>query len=229
MGRWGREMGDIRDHGQQEGYDNLRVLLANMTKGYREQLGRMLREKSLVYGDVLLSSGQKSNYYFDCKLTTLDPDGAYLTGHAFVEAFRQMSLDPSAIGGMTMGADPIVSATIVVSKLEKQPLPGFLIRKEHKEHGKRKRIEGFNVSGQDVVIIDEVCTTGKSIIEAIEAVKEEDGNVIGIISLLDREEGGSDQLRKQGYNYHSIFTARDLMSPGQSGASIEDREVSQDR
>jgi orotate phosphoribosyltransferase len=220
-------MANTREY-EQVADDNVRSLLADMTTGYRERLGRMLRERSLGYGDVLLSSGQKSNYYFDCKLTTLDPEGAYLTGHAVMEGLKEMGLQPEAIGGMTMGADPIVSATIVVSSLEKKSLPGFLIRKEPKEHGKRKQIEGFNVSGREVVIIDEVCTTGKSIFEAIDAVIEEKGHVIGIISLLDREEGGSIELRKRNYNYHSIFTARQLMDEDKASPK-EQREVSRGR
>jgi len=194
--------------------DNLRGLLAHMAENYKERLAKMLREKSLSFGPHRLSAGQMSDYYFDCKLTTLDPEGAFLTGHCILELLDELNLNPDAIGGMTMGADPIISATAVISYLEKQrrPLPGFLIRKEPKEHGKGKQVEGFDVSGKRVVIIDEVCTTGGSIFEAIDAVTKQNAQIVGIISLVDREEGGSDELRKRRYNYHSVFTASRLLA-----------------
>jgi len=224
-------MGNVHGYThEQAGHGKLDTLLSNMVENYRERLAKMLRKESLSFGEHRLSAGQMSGYYFDCKLTTLNAEGALLTGHCFLEKLREMGIKPDAIGGMTMGADPIVSATIVVSNLppHKEPLPGFLIRKEPKEHGKKKKIEGFNVSGRQVVVIDEVCTTGKSIFEAIEAVKEENGHVIGIISLLDREEGGSDDLRKRRYNYHSIFTARELMD-GEIASPEESQKVSHGR
>jgi orotate phosphoribosyltransferase len=192
-------------------YANSRGLLADMASDNKERLAKMLRQKSFSFGNFRLSSGQESKYYFDCKLTTLDPEGAFLTGAAVMEAIDELALAPEAIGGMTMGADPIVSATIVASHMLGAPLPGFLIRKEHKEHGKQKRIEGFDVSNKRVLIIDEVCTTGKSIFEAIEAVQNENGEILGVVSFVDREEGGSEEIRKRGYRYKSIFTARQLV------------------
>src|SRR5687768_7793729 len=97
---------------------------------HRERLGQLLRSKSLVRGEITLSSGQKSDYYLDCRLTTLDPEGAFLTGHAILETLDAMGVKADAIGGLSMGADPIVSATTVVSHIEKRPLRGFLVRKE---------------------------------------------------------------------------------------------------
>jgi orotate phosphoribosyltransferase len=198
-------------HGQTSNdmaYDSIRSLFLTMVTGYRDRLAKMLGEKSLSFGAHKLSAGQMSDYYFDCKLTTLDPLGALLTGHCILEKLDEIGLTPDAIGGMTMGADPIVSATVVVSQVLGRPLPGFLIRKEAKEHGKKNQIEGFDVADKKVVIIDEVCTTGGSILEAIAAAKKASGEIIGIISLVDREEGGSRALLEQGYNYHSIFTGR---------------------
>src|ERR1700734_2473624 len=179
---------------------------------HRERLANLLRSKSLVRGEITLSSGQKSHYYLDCKLTTLDPEGALLTGYCMLEMLDEMQLRPDAIGGLSMGADPVVSAAIVVSQIERRPLPGFLVRKEAKKHGRQKQIEGLEKpAGKKVVIVDEVCTTGGSTQEEIDAAEREGGLVIAVISLVDRERGGSELLRAK-YNYRSVFTARELLA-----------------
>jgi orotate phosphoribosyltransferase len=184
----------------------------------REQLANLLRAKSLVRGAFTLSSGKKSNYYMDCKLTTLDPEGALLTGYCILELLDEMGVKPDAIGGLSMGADPLVTAAGVVSAIQKRPLPGFLVRKKAKEHGRQKQLEGIeNPRGKEVVIVDEVCTTGGSTQEAIEAAEREGCEVIAVISLVDREEGGSEMLRAR-YNYRSIFTARELLGEGSKPA-----------
>ncbi|MGD0955773.1 MAG: orotate phosphoribosyltransferase [Candidatus Acidiferrales bacterium] len=178
---------------------------------HRERLANLLRTKSLVRGEITLSSGKKSNYYLDCKLTTLDPEGALVTGYCVLELLGEMGVKPDAIGGLSMGADPLVTAAGVVSAIEKKPLPGFLVRKEAKKHGRQKQIEGLDdPRGKKVVIVDEVCTTGGSTQEAIDAAEREGCQVIGVISLVDREEGGSEMLRQK-YNYRSIFTACELL------------------
>jgi len=178
---------------------------------HRAQLANLLRTKSLVRGEITLSSGKKSNYYLDCKLTTLDPEGALLTGYCVLELLDEMGVKPDAIGGLSMGADPLVTAAGVVSAIEKKPLPGFLVRKEAKKHGRQKQIEGLDdPRGKKVVIVDEVCTTGGSTQEAIDAAEREGCQVVAVISLVDREEGGSEKLRQK-YNYRSIFTARELL------------------
>src|SRR2546423_3138208 len=179
----------------------------------RDELKKLLREKSLVIGEIVLSSGQKSNYYLDCKLTTLDPRGAYLTGEVFLETLKQNGIQADAIGGLSMGADPIVSGVAVVRHIKGTPLPGFLIRKEAKKHGRMKRIEGIGKNVKRVVILDEVCTTGKSTQEAIDAAVDEGYTVVAVLSLVDREEGGSAQLRAK-YKYFSIFTASELLAGG---------------
>jgi orotate phosphoribosyltransferase len=179
---------------------------------HRERLANLLRMKSMVRGEFTLSSGKKSNYYMDCKLTTLDPEGALLTGYCVLELLDLMGVTPDAIGGLSMGADPLVTAAGVVSAIEKRPLPGFLVRKEAKKHGRQKQLEGLeNPRGKRVVIVDEVCTTGGSTQEAIEAAEREGCQVVAVISLVDREEGGSQMLRSK-YNYRSIFTARELLA-----------------
>jgi orotate phosphoribosyltransferase len=186
---------------------------------HRERLADLLRTKSLVRGEITLSSGQKSHYYLDCKLTTLDPEGALLTGYCVLELVDEMQLLPDAIGGLSMGADPVVSAAIVVSQIERRPLPGFLVRKEAKKHGRQKQLEGLEKpAGSRVVIVDEVCTTGGSTQEAIDAAEREGCEVIAVISLVDREEGGSEKLRAK-YNYRSVFTARELLQESPQSAN----------
>jgi orotate phosphoribosyltransferase len=181
---------------------------------HRTQLATLLRAKSLVIGEITLSSGKKSDYYMDCKLTTLDPAGALLTGYCVLELLDEMGIKADAIGGLSMGADPLVTAAGIVSAIENKPLPGFLVRKKAKEHGRHKQLEGIeNPRGKRVVIVDEVCTTGGSTIEAIEAAEREGCEVIAVISLVDREEGGSEILRAK-YNYRALFTARELLADG---------------
>ena len=183
---------------------------------YFARLKRRLIEKSLFRGEVTLSSGKKSDYYMDCRLTTLDPQGSVLIGHAILELLAAKGIRADAIGGMSIGADPVVSAAVTMSFLEGRPLRGFLVRKERKEHGRQKLIEGIDPKAsanavKNVVIVDDVCTTGKSTFDAIAAAESEGMTVVAVISLVDREEGGSAELRKK-YNYHAIYTARELLA-----------------
>jgi len=162
---------------------------------HRDRLANLLRGKSIKRGDFTLASGKKSDYYLDCRLTTLDPEGALHTGYCILELLDEMKIKPDAIGGLSMGADPVVSAAIVVSAIEKRPLQGFLVRKEAKGHGRKKQIEGIeDPRGKRVVIVDDVCTTGGSTQEAIDAVEREGCEVIAVISVVDREEGGSAEV-----------------------------------
>lgn len=182
------------------------------TISHRAELATLLREKSLVRGEFTLASGKKSNYYLDCRLTTLDARGALLTGYCVLKLLDEMRVKPDAIGGLSMGADPVVSAAIIVSAIENRPVPGFLVRKEAKTHGRLKQIEGIeNLKGKNVVIVDDVCTTGGSTQEAIDAAERAGARIVAVISVVDREEGGSEMLRAK-YNYRSIFTACELLA-----------------
>ncbi len=187
----------------------------NIPANYLERLKQRIREKSLFRGQVTLSSGKSSDYYLDCRLTTLDPEGSVLVAHAILELLAAEGIRADAIGGMSIGADPIVSAVATLSYLQGRPLRGFLVRKERKEHGRQKRIEGLEPNSARspwrVVIVDDVCTTGKSTLEAIAAAEEEGMKVLAVISLVDREEGGSAELRKK-YPYYAISTARELLA-----------------
>ena len=156
----------------------------------RTQLLHLIVKNSFRLGSFTLSSGLKSDYYIDCRTTTLDANGAELTGRVFFDLFRQQGWHPQAIGGLTLGADPIVTAVAVISAQEQTPIHGFLVRKAEKAHGMGQRIEGFQQKGVSVVIVDDVCTTGSSTVQAIEAARAFGFNIIGAACLVEREEAG---------------------------------------
>ncbi len=175
----------------------------------RRDLLRLLASKSFRLGEFKLSSGGTSDYYIDCRTTTLDAKGARLTGEVFLDAIHQQGWKPEAIGGLTMGADPIVVAVSVVSK----ELNGFLVRKAEKQHGTGQRIEGFREKGAPVVIVDDVCTTGGSTVQAIEAAREFGFEIVGVMCLVEREEAkGRPNVEKAAAPapFVSIFTAKDV-------------------
>lgn len=175
----------------------------------RQELLRLLATKSFQLGNFKLSSGARSDYYIDCRTTTLDARGAQLTGDVFLEEIRQHGWNPDAIGGLTMGADPIVVAVAVTSGT----LNGFLVRKAEKQHGTGQRVEGFRGKGARVVIVDDVCTTGGSTIQAIEAAREFGFDVIGVMCLVEREEAhGRPDVEKAAAPapFVAIFTASDV-------------------
>src|SRR6201984_3034085 len=150
----------------------------------RQKLLTTLAHKSFQLGEFKLSSGGTSDYYIDCRITTLDAKGSRLTGEVFLEEIRNRGWKAQAIGGLTMGADPIVVAVSVVSG----ELNGFLVRKAEKQHGTGQRIEGFRETGARVVIVDDVCTTGGSTVQAIEAAREFGFEIVGVMCLVEREE-----------------------------------------
>src|SRR5437763_938220 len=175
----------------------------------RQELLRLLATKSFRLGQFKLSSGGASDYYLDCRTTTLDARGAQLTGQVFFEEIRSRGWNVQAIGGLTMGADPIVVAVAVNSG----NVHGFLIRKAEKQHGMAQRIEGFREKGARVVIVDDVCTTGSSTIQAIEAAREFGFEVIGVMCLVEREEAsGRANVEKAAAPapFLAVFTANEV-------------------
>jgi len=175
----------------------------------RQKLLSTLAQKSFRLGQFKLSSGGTSDYYIDCRVTTLDAIGSRLTGEVFLEEIRQRGWKPQAIGGLTMGADPIVVAVSVVSG----ELNGFLVRKAEKQHGTGQRIEGFREKGARVVIVDDVCTTGASTVQAIEAAREFGFDVVGAMCLVEREEAnGRPNVERVASPapFVSVFTANDV-------------------
>ena len=160
----------------------------DMDPNAREQLVNLLATNSFRLGDFTLSSGIKSDYYIDCRTTTLHANGAELTGRVFLDLIREQRWSLQAVGGLTMGADPIVVAVAVISAQAGSPVHGFLVRKTEKAHGMGQRIEGFHKKGASVVIVDDVCTTGNSTIQAIEAAREFGFEIAGVACLVEREE-----------------------------------------
>ncbi len=179
----------------------------------REKLLGMLATKSFRLGNFKLSSGGTSDYYIDCRLTTLDAAGALATGEAVFEEIRERGWQAEAIGGLTMGADPIVVATSVISAQRGIPINGFLVRKAEKTHGTGQRVEGYREKGARVVIVDDVCTTGASTIQAIEAAREFGFEVTGVLCLVERQEaGGRVSVEKAAAPapFVALFTANDV-------------------
>jgi orotate phosphoribosyltransferase len=179
----------------------------------RDQLLELLATNSFRLGEFTLASGAKSDYYIDCRTTTLHARGAELTGRVFLELFEKQAWQPQAVGGLTMGADPIVVATSVISAQAGTPVHGFLVRKSEKAHGMGRRVEGFQEKGARVVIVDDVCTTGGSTIQAVEAAREFGFNIAGVACLVERlEAGGRPAVEKAAApaKFISVFTSNDV-------------------
>jgi orotate phosphoribosyltransferase len=163
----------------------------------REELKMLLKETGAVKtGEFTLSSGKKSNFYIDCRKVTLHPKGAKLIGRIILEKIKGLKVD--AVGGMTLGADPITGAVITLSDI-----PGFIVRKKEKEHGTKQKIEGHLAPGWNVVIVEDVATTGGSALQAIAAVEAAGAKVIKVISVVDREEGAKEALAR--YDFAPIL------------------------
>lgn len=163
---------------------------------------------ALMFGEFRLTAGGTSSYYFDGRILTLDPEGA----HAVAEALLPLAHEVGAvaIAGPTLGADPIVSAVCVVSHLEGRPLPGLIVRKETKEYGGKRAIEGpigDLAPGALIAVADDTCTTGSNLFHAIDAVEDAGYTVAVVLSILDRNEGGSAELKRRGYHFRALLSA----------------------
>ena len=168
-------------------------------------LALALERGAIKYGDFTLTSGKKSSYYFDGRLLSLDPEGAYLISQAIIPLLEQAGAQ--AVGGTTLGADPMVAALALASHIKGRSIPAFIVRKESKTHGTKQNIEGPLEPGTNVAIVDDVCTTGGSLFHAIEAAEGAGCSVVKVISILDRNEGGSEEMRKRGYNFSTLLAA----------------------
>jgi orotate phosphoribosyltransferase len=187
-----------------------------MASSVKEELREILKEKSVCHGDFTLASGAKSDFYVDAKQTTSDPKAALLVGRVGWELIRKAAAERNikidGVGGLTMGADWIALSIGIAANLDDSriSLRVFTVRKAAKEHGRLKRIEGNFSKGDSVVVIDDVITTGGSTIQAIDAIEEAGGRVAFVIALVDREEGGRENIEKRGHEVVSIFTRTEL-------------------
>ncbi|MDP2681551.1 MAG: orotate phosphoribosyltransferase [Deltaproteobacteria bacterium] len=179
----------------------------------KSRLLQIIKEKSYEKKEVTLASGRKSDFYIDCRQTTLHPEGAYLVGKILYDMVKGLDSVVAAVGGPTMGADPIATAIAVVSWLEGDPLPAFIVRKEPKKHGFGQWIEGKKnlANGAKVAIVEDVVTTGGSSLLAVKMAEEEGLKVCAVFAIVDREEGGGEKIREAGYEFKAIFTKRDVV------------------
>jgi len=190
-----------------------------MAQDSRSRLLELLQKNSVFYGDFALSSGGRSPFYIDCRLTTLNPEGAVLVGELLFDivqaeaARRKVRID--AIGGLTMGADPVALAVGVASfrRAANAPYQVFTVRKAPKAHGQTKLIEGNFKEGDHVVVVDDVVTKGDSTLRAIEAVRAAGGKVEFAVVLVDRQEGGRQNIESQGTPVYPLFTKSELIDP----------------
>lgn len=183
-----------------------------MASDIKERLINLLLERSFRYSEeatIKLASGKMSNYYIDCRKTTYSPEGQFLVGNIIFEMIKDLKID--AIGGLTMGADPISCSVAFASHTHKNDIGSFAIRKERKEHGMQKQVEGDVKEGDRVVIIDDVITTGGSTVKAIEAAKREGLDIVKVIVLVDREEGGKKEILKHVSEVEAVCTKSELL------------------
>ena len=173
-------------------------------------LADLLQRRSIRHGDFVLASGARSTYYIDCRPSTMSGEGQALIGRMGLAALRARGWAPRAVGGLTMGADPVAYAIARASVDLPPPLDAFAVRKQAKEHGTGKRVEGNFAAGDAVVVIEDVITSGGSALQAIEAIVAEGGRVLGILAVVDREQGGRQTLEAAGHAVETLITATTL-------------------
>jgi orotate phosphoribosyltransferase len=177
----------------------------------RDELAALIREKALKFGDFTLASGKKAKFYLDCKQVTLNPRGSRLVAEGILDLLAQGGSLPKAVGGMAIGADPITAAVVTMSDLRGTPITGFMIRKEAKGHGTNQYVEGPVQSGDSVVIVEDVVTTGGSSLAAIDRAEAFGLKVARVIGIVDRMEGGAEAFAQRGYPFATLFTIRDFV------------------
>jgi orotate phosphoribosyltransferase len=175
----------------------------------RDALITLIRERALRFGTFTLASGKKAEYYLDGKQVTLDPTGARLVAEGILDTFDPQAM-PDAVGGMSVGADPITAAVVTMSAIRGTPVAGFMVRKEPKGHGTNQYVEGPVRPGQRVVILEDVVTTGGSSLLAIERAEQFGLKVSQVMAIVDRMEGGAEAFARGGYKFSSLLTIRDF-------------------
>ncbi len=176
----------------------------------RNKLFMLLRERAFKRGRVVLASGKESDYYFDMKPAMLDPDGAGLMAELILHEIQGVSAD--AVGGLEMGAVPLIAPVAMKSPDFGRYLPGFFVRKAVKDHGTQKRIDGNDIAGKSVVILEDVTTTGGSAMDAVKVVEAAGAKVALVISILDRSQGAAELYAKAGVPFKSLFKAEEFLA-----------------
>jgi len=172
------------------------------------RLKEILLEKAIKFGDFTLASGQKSNYYINCKMATLDSEGLYLISELMLD--KLVNIECDAVGGLTLGADPIVGAMTALAHKRGRKLVGFIVRKEAKDHGTKNQIEGPLVPEMKVAIIEDVATTGGSAVKAIEAAQSMGCQIVKILVIVDRRQGAGEKFQNMGIDFDPIFRKEEL-------------------
>lgn len=176
----------------------------------RNTLKDLLLARSVRRGDFVLASGRRSSFYIDARRTTMSGDGLAVVGGLGLDRMAVRGWTPRAVGGLTLGADPIAYALALTARRRGQLLDAFTVRKQAKDHGTAQRIEGCFAAGYPVVIVEDVLTTGRSARDAITAVQAEGGHILGVMAVLDREEGGREAIEREGFLVETFLTASDL-------------------
>lgn len=179
----------------------------------REQLRDLIRDLAVVHGRVTLASGKEADYYVDLRRVTLHHRAAPLIGHVLLDALDEAGLGPGdvdAVGGLTLGADPVALSLLHAAASRGQDLDAFVVRKEGKAHGMQRRIEGPDVAGRKVVAVEDTSTTGGSVLTAIEALREAGADVVAVAVIVDRGTGAREAIEAQGLAYHSLYGLEDL-------------------
>jgi orotate phosphoribosyltransferase len=180
----------------------------------RARLAEIIRKRSFGRGEITLASGRKSDFYFNLKPTMLDPEGAALLAELTFEALRDDQVD--YVGGLEMGAVPLAGAIAQLSWLKNHPIAAFFVRKKPKEHGARLSVEGLSkgetLAGKRVVIVEDVTTTGGSAIKAVDAVRESGGEIVAVVTMVDREEGAAEAFSEAGVPFRSLYKAAEFLA-----------------
>ncbi len=183
------------------------------------ELARLLRERSLEHGQFTLSSGRTSSFYIDARRTTMSAYGQELVGALGLSAIRAAGWEPHLVGGLTLGADPVAYAIARASRETPPEIDAFTVRKEEKAHGAMRRIEGCFRAAAAIVVVEDVVTTGRSALRAIEAVESASGRVLGVLAVLDREEGGREAIERAGFTLEVLVPLGALGLPPTPSAS----------
>lgn len=192
---------------------NLENLLYQHSSELRKRLKEILLEKSLRFAPpgepFVLSSGQTSEYYIDGKKTTTDAEGLFCVSSLILDHVKKFQAD--AIGGPTLGADPISAGVSMLSHIHGKPMASYLVRKSVKDHGTRNRIEGTTIKGKRVIVVEDVITTGGSVLSAIQAIREAGADILEMICIVDREQGATELLSKGDLRFTSLFRISELL------------------